>query len=107
MSGGDLGVSEFPEGASTFIWMAQWKVEKELCTRVYHTNFHCNSHWTTLSSQLKSGLKPCASIPNADQFGNIWLDILQDEWSFTMIAELFYCPFRVYIRRSGFSSFHI
>ncbi|KAG2729932.1 hypothetical protein I3843_01G266400 [Carya illinoinensis] len=81
MSGGDLGVSAFPEGESIFTWIGTIEGGKE-------TMYEGLSYKLSLRFPLDYPFKPpqvkfetMCFHPNVDQFGNICLDILQDKWS--------------------------
>ncbi|CAL1374312.1 unnamed protein product [Linum trigynum] len=81
MSGGDLGVSAFPEGESIFTWVGTIEGGKE-------TAYEGLSYKLSLRFPLEYPFKPpqvkfetMCFHPNVDQFGNICLDILQDKWS--------------------------
>lgn len=81
MSGGDLGVSAFPEGESIFTWIGTIEGGKE-------TMYEGLSYKVSLRFPLDYPFKPpqvkfetMCFHPNVDQFGNICLDILQDKWS--------------------------
>lgn len=77
MSGGDLGVSAFPEGESIFTWIGTIEGGKE-------TMYEGLSYKLSLRFPLNYPFKPpqvkfetMCFHPNIDQFGNICLDILQ------------------------------
>ncbi|KAK6933333.1 Ubiquitin-conjugating enzyme E2 [Dillenia turbinata] len=81
MSGGDLGVSAFPEGDSIFNWIGTIEGGKG-------TMYEGLSYKLLLRFPLDYPFKPpqvkfetMCFHPNVDQFGNICLDILQDKWS--------------------------
>ncbi|KAJ7975082.1 Ubiquitin-conjugating enzyme, E2 [Quillaja saponaria] len=81
MSGGDLGVSAFPEGESIFTWIGTIEGGKG-------TLYEGLSYKLSLRFPLDYPFKPpqvkfetTCFHPNVDQFGNICLDILQDKWS--------------------------
>ncbi|KAB2596031.1 ubiquitin-conjugating enzyme E2 C [Pyrus ussuriensis x Pyrus communis] len=81
MSGGDLGVSAFPEGESIFTWVGTIEGGKG-------TMYEGLSYKLSLRFPLDYPFKPpqvkfetMCFHPNVDQFGNICLDILQDKWS--------------------------
>ncbi|CAN6568597.1 unnamed protein product [Malus baccata var. baccata] len=81
MSGGDLGVSAFPEGESIFTWVGTIEGGKG-------TMYEGFSYKLSLRFPLDYPFKPpqvkfdtMCFHPNVDQFGNICLDILQDNWS--------------------------
>ncbi|KAM1162039.1 hypothetical protein PS2_001107 [Malus domestica] len=81
MSGGDLGVSAFPEGESIFTWVGTIEGGKG-------TMYEGFSYKLSLRFPLDYPFKPpqvkfetMCFHPNVDQFGNICLDILQDKWS--------------------------
>ncbi|OMO71543.1 Ubiquitin-conjugating enzyme, E2 [Corchorus capsularis] len=81
MSGGDLGVSAFPEGESIFTWIGTIEGGKG-------TMYEDLSYKLSLRFPLDYPFKPpqvkfetTCFHPNVDQFGNICLDILQDKWS--------------------------
>ncbi|GLT93206.1 hypothetical protein SLE2022_110070 [Rubroshorea leprosula] len=81
MSGGDLGVSAFPEGESIFTWIGTIEGGKG-------TLYEGLSYKLSLRFPLDYPFKPpqvkfetMCFHPNVDQFGNICLDILQDKWS--------------------------
>ncbi|XP_030473048.2 uncharacterized protein LOC115690726 [Syzygium oleosum] len=81
MSGGDLGVSAFPEGESIFAWIGTIEGAKG-------TVYEGLSYKLSLRFPLEYPFKPpqvkfetLCFHPNVDQFGNICLDILQDKWS--------------------------
>ncbi|XP_057470774.1 uncharacterized protein LOC130759630 isoform X3 [Actinidia eriantha] len=111
MSGGDLGVSAFPEGESIFAWIGTIEGGKG-------TVYEGLSYKLSLRFPLDYPFKPpqvkfetMCFHPNVDQFGNICLDILQllldkvdtilhlfcnrTSGLQRMIAELFFCPSRV------------
>ncbi|CAI0411743.1 unnamed protein product [Linum tenue] len=77
MSGGDLGVSAFPEGESIFTWVGTIEGGKG-------TAYEGLSYKLSLRFPLEYPFKPpqvkfetICFHPNVDQFGNICLDILQ------------------------------
>ncbi|CAI0442810.1 unnamed protein product [Linum tenue] len=77
MSGGDLGVSAFPEGESIFTWVGTIEGGKG-------TAYEGLSYKLSLRFPLEYPFKPpqvkfetMCFHPNVDQFGNICLDILQ------------------------------
>ncbi|XP_042505040.1 probable ubiquitin-conjugating enzyme E2 C isoform X3 [Macadamia integrifolia] len=81
MSGGDLGVSAFPEGESIFSWSGTIEGGKG-------TMYEGLSYKLSLRFPLDYPFKPpqvkfetMCFHPNVDQYGNICLDILQDKWS--------------------------
>ncbi|CAK9143229.1 unnamed protein product [Ilex paraguariensis] len=81
MSGGDLGVSAFPEGESIFTWIGTIEGGKG-------TMYEGLSYKISLRFPLDYPFKPpqvkfetMCFHPNVDQYGNICLDILQDKWS--------------------------
>ncbi|RZB88360.1 Ubiquitin-conjugating enzyme E2 19 isoform B [Glycine soja] len=81
MSGGDLGVSAFPDGESIFTWIGTIEGGKG-------TQYEGLSYKLSLRFPLDYPFKPpqvkfetMCFHPNVDQFGNICLDILQDKWS--------------------------
>ncbi|XP_027363620.1 probable ubiquitin-conjugating enzyme E2 C [Abrus precatorius] len=81
MSGGDLGVSAFPDGESIFTWIGTIEGGKG-------TLYEGLSYKLSLRFPLEYPFKPpqvkfetMCFHPNVDQFGNICLDILQDKWS--------------------------
>ncbi|XP_057427485.1 uncharacterized protein LOC130720803 [Lotus japonicus] len=81
MTGGDLGVSAFPEGESIFTWIGTIEGGKG-------TLYEGLSYKLSLRFPLDYPFKPpqvkfetMCFHPNIDQFGNICLDILQDKWS--------------------------
>ncbi|XP_030930252.1 uncharacterized protein LOC126697288 isoform X4 [Quercus robur] len=81
MSGGDLGVSAFPEGESIFTWIGTIEGGKG-------TMYEGLSYKLSLRFPMDYPFKPpqikfetMCFHPNVDQFGNICLDILQDKWS--------------------------
>ncbi|GAY49571.1 hypothetical protein CUMW_120150 [Citrus unshiu] len=81
MSGGDLGVSAFPEGESIFTWIGTIEGGKG-------TMYEGLSYKLSLRFPLDYPFKPpqvkfetMCFHPNVDQYGNICLDILQDKWS--------------------------
>ncbi|XP_028782095.1 probable ubiquitin-conjugating enzyme E2 C [Neltuma alba] len=81
MSGGDLGVSAFPDGESIFTWIGTIEGGKG-------TIYEGLSYKLSLRFPLDYPFKPpqvkfetMCFHPNVDQFGNICLDILQDKWS--------------------------
>ncbi|KAL3530591.1 hypothetical protein ACH5RR_009913 [Cinchona calisaya] len=81
MSGGDLGVSAFPEGESIFTWIGTIEGGKG-------TVYEGLSYKLSLRFPLDYPFKPpqvkfetMCFHPNVDQYGNICLDILQDKWS--------------------------
>ena len=77
MSGGDLGVSAFPEGESIFTWIGTIEGGKG-------TMYEGLSYKLSLRFPVDYPFKPpvvkfetMCFHPNVDQFGNICLDILQ------------------------------
>ncbi|KAL6126488.1 hypothetical protein ACLB2K_074537 [Fragaria x ananassa] len=81
MSGGELGVSAFPEGESIFTWIGTIEGGKG-------TLYEGLSYKLSLRFPMDYPFKPplvkfetMCFHPNVDQFGNICLDILQDKWS--------------------------
>lgn len=81
MSGGDLGVSAFPEGESIFTWIGtieggQGTVYEGLS---YKLSLRFPLDYPFKAPQVR--FETMCFHPNVDQFGNICLDILQDKWS--------------------------
>lgn len=81
MSGGDLGVSAFPDGESIFTWIGTIEGGKG-------TTYEGLSYKLSLHFPMEYPFKPplvkfetMCFHPNVDQYGNICLDILQDKWS--------------------------
>ncbi|KAK4440758.1 Ubiquitin-conjugating enzyme E2 20 [Sesamum alatum] len=81
MTGGDLGVSAFPEGESIFTWIGTIEGGRG-------TMYEGLSYKLSLRFPLDYPFKPpqvkfetMCFHPNVDQYGNICLDILQDKWS--------------------------
>ncbi|CAI9776441.1 unnamed protein product [Fraxinus pennsylvanica] len=81
MSGGNLGVSAFPEGESIFTWIGTIEGGKG-------TMYEGLSYKLSLRFPLDYPFKPpqvkfetMCFHPNVDNCGNICLDILQDKWS--------------------------
>ncbi|XP_041995056.1 probable ubiquitin-conjugating enzyme E2 C isoform X1 [Salvia splendens] len=81
MTGGDLGVSAFPDGDSIFAWTGTIEGGKG-------TMYDGLSYKLSLRFPVDYPFKPpqvkfetTCFHPNVDQFGNICLDILQDKWS--------------------------
>ena len=77
MSGGELGVSAFPEGESIFTWIGTIEGGKG-------TMYEGLSYKLSLRFPMDYPFKPplvkfetTCFHPNVDQFGNICLDILQ------------------------------
>ncbi|XWS66146.1 hypothetical protein CRYUN_Cryun05aG0174800 [Craigia yunnanensis] len=81
MSGGDLGVSAFPEGESIFTWIGT--IEGGMGTMYeglsYKLSLHFPLDYPFKPPQVK--FETMCFHPNIDQFGNICLDILQDKRS--------------------------
>lgn len=81
MSGGDLGVSAFPEGESMFRWIGT--IEGGRGTMYEDLSYKLSLHFP-LDYPFKPPQVKFQTIcfhPNVDQYGNICLDILQDKWS--------------------------
>ncbi|CAM8886943.1 unnamed protein product [Rhodiola kirilowii] len=81
MSGGDLGVSAFPQEESIFNWIGTIEGGKG-------TVYEGLSYKLSLRFPVDYPFKPpvvkfetSCFHPNVDQFGNICLDILQDKWT--------------------------
>ncbi|KAF5207612.1 Ubiquitin-conjugating enzyme e2 [Thalictrum thalictroides] len=81
MSGGDLGVSAFPESENIFSWVGTIEGGRG-------TPYEGLSYKLSLRFPLDYPFKPpqvkfetMCFHPNVDQYGNICLDILQDKWS--------------------------
>uniref|UniRef100_A0A7N0V3T9 E2 ubiquitin-conjugating enzyme n=1 Tax=Kalanchoe fedtschenkoi TaxID=63787 RepID=A0A7N0V3T9_KALFE len=81
MSGGDLGVSAFPQGESIFYWIGTIEGGKG-------TVYENLSYKLSLQFSVDYPFKPpfvkfetACFHPNVDQFGNICIDILQDKWT--------------------------
>ncbi|XP_022747482.1 probable ubiquitin-conjugating enzyme E2 C [Durio zibethinus] len=81
MSGGDLGVSAFPEGESIFTWIGTIEGGKGTMYEglSYKLSLHFPLDYPFKPPQVK--FETMCFHPNIDQFGNICLDILQDKWS--------------------------
>lgn len=83
MSGGDLGVSAFPDGESIFTWIGTIEGGKG-------TTYEGLSYKLSLHFPMEYPFKPplvkfetMCFHPNVDQYGNICLDILQVSVKFT------------------------
>ncbi|XP_059666095.1 uncharacterized protein LOC132311941 [Cornus florida] len=81
MSGGDLGISAFPEGDSIFTWIGTIEGGKGTMYEglSYKLSLHFPLEYPFKPPQVK--FETMCFHPNIDQFGNICLDILQDKWS--------------------------
>ncbi|KAL9419019.1 hypothetical protein AB3S75_036886 [Citrus x aurantiifolia] len=81
MSGGDLGVSAFPEGESIFTWIGTIEGGKGTMYEglSYKLSLHFPLDYPFKPPQVK--FETMCFHPNVDQYGNICLDILQDKWS--------------------------
>lgn len=89
MSGGELGVSAFPEGESIFTWIGTIEGGKG-------TMYEGLSYKLSLRFPMDYPFKPplvkfetTCFHPNVDQFGNICLDILQVSISFVKLILVF------------------
>ncbi|KAG6601156.1 Ubiquitin-conjugating enzyme E2 19 [Cucurbita argyrosperma subsp. argyrosperma] len=81
MSGGDLGVSAFPEGEGIFTWRGT--IEGGKGTAYEGLSYKLSLHFP-MDYPFKPPLVKFETLcfhPNVDQYGNICLDILQDKWS--------------------------
>ncbi|AES62194.1 putative aminoacyltransferase, E1 ubiquitin-activating enzyme [Medicago truncatula] len=81
MSGGDLGVSAFPDGENIFTWIGTIEGGKGTPYEglSYKLSLHFPPNYPFKPPQVK--FETTCFHPNVDQFGNICLDILQDKWS--------------------------
>ncbi|XP_052187948.1 uncharacterized protein LOC127798429 isoform X2 [Diospyros lotus] len=81
MSGGELGVSAFPEGDSIFTWIGTIEGGKGTMYEglSYKLSLHFSLDYPFKPPQVK--FETMCFHPNVDQYGNICLDILQDKWS--------------------------
>ena len=77
MSGGDLGVSAFPDGESIFTWIGTIEGGKGTMYEglSYKLSLHFPLDYPFKPPQVK--FETMCFHPNVDQFGNICLDILQ------------------------------
>ena len=89
MSGGELGVSAFPEGESIFTWIGTIEGGKG-------TLYEGLSYKLSLRFPMDYPFKPplvkfetMCFHPNVDQFGNICLDILQVSVFFGKLIPVF------------------
>lgn len=89
MSGGELGVSAFPEGESIFTWIGTIEGGKG-------TLYEGLSYKLSLRFPMDYPFKPplvkfetMCFHPNVDQFGNICLDILQVSVFFVKLIPVF------------------
>lgn len=89
MSGGELGVSAFPEGESIFTWIGTIEGGKG-------TMYEGLSYKLSLRFPMDYPFKPplvkfetTCFHPNVDQFGNICLDILQVSIFFVKLIPVF------------------
>lgn len=90
MSGGDLGVSAFPDGESIFTWIGTIQGGKG-------TTYEGLSYKLSLHFPMEYPFKPplvkfetMCFHPNVDQYGNICLDILQVSVNYTVVFLLLY-----------------
>lgn len=84
MSGGDLGVSAFPEGESIFSWIGT--IEGGKGTAYEGLSYKLSLHFP-MDYPFKPPLVKFETMcfhPNVDQYGNICLDILQVSVKFHM-----------------------
>ncbi|XP_022850976.1 probable ubiquitin-conjugating enzyme E2 C [Olea europaea var. sylvestris] len=81
MTGGDLGVSAFPEGESIFTWIGTIEGGKGTIYEglSYKLSLHFPLDYPFKPPQVK--FQTMCFHPNVDHHGNICLDILQDKWS--------------------------
>ncbi|KAJ8765859.1 hypothetical protein K2173_020375 [Erythroxylum novogranatense] len=81
MCGRDLGVSAFPEGESIFTWVGTIQGGKGTMYEglSYKLSLRFPVDYPFKAPQVK--FETLCFHPNVDQFGNICLDILQDNWS--------------------------
>lgn len=96
MSGGDLGVSAFPEGESIFTWIGTIEGGKG-------TMYEGLSYKLSLRFPLDYPFKPpqvkfetMCFHPNVDQYGNICLDILQVSNIIYIIRETSFWILKMY-----------
>lgn len=77
MSGGDLGVSAFPDGENIFTWIGTIEGGKGTPYEglSYKLSLHFPPNYPFKPPQVK--FETTCFHPNVDQFGNICLDILQ------------------------------
>ncbi len=87
MSGGDLGVSAFPEGECIFTWIGTIEGGKGTVYEglSYKLSLHFPLDYPFKPPQVK--FETNCFHPNVDQYGNICLDILQV--SINMIVVFF------------------
>ncbi|OVA18107.1 Ubiquitin-conjugating enzyme [Macleaya cordata] len=81
MSGGDLGVSAFPENENIFSWIGTIEGGKGTPYEglSYKLSLRFPLDYPFKAPQVK--FETMCFHPNVDQYGNICLDILQDKWS--------------------------
>lgn len=94
MSGGDLGVSAFPEGESIFTWIGTIEGGKG-------TAYEGLSYKLSLNFPMDYPFKPplvkfetLCFHPNVDQYGNICLDILQVSVNYAGVCFCLYVYFK-------------
>lgn len=82
MTGGDLGVSAFPEGESIFTWIGTIEGGKGTMYEglSYKLSLHFPLDYPFKPPQVK--FQTMCFHPNVDHHGNICLDILQVKLSF-------------------------
>ncbi|XP_039071976.1 LOW QUALITY PROTEIN: probable ubiquitin-conjugating enzyme E2 C [Hibiscus syriacus] len=91
MCGGDLGVSAFPQGESIFTWIGTIEGGKGTMYEglSYKVSLHFMSDYPFKPPQVK--FETICFHPNVDQFGNICLDILQDQFHFDKWSSAYDC----------------
>lgn len=81
MTSGDQGVSAFPESSNLFVWLGT--IEGSKGTVYEGLKFKLKLKFPTdypYKAPVVTFDTPCFH-PNVDQFGNICLDILKEQWS--------------------------
>lgn len=94
MSGGDLGVSAFPESESIFTWIGTINGGKGTMYEglSYKLSLHFPLDYPFKPPQVK--FETMCFHPNIDQFGNICLDILQVAINLADYFELIFATMR-------------
>lgn len=96
MSGGDLGVSAFPEGESIFTWIGT--IEGGKGTAYEGLSYKLSLHFP-MDYPFKPPLVKFETMcfhPNVDQYGNICLDILQVSIKSAGVFLLLCCGWLLY-----------
>ncbi|XP_019166499.1 PREDICTED: probable ubiquitin-conjugating enzyme E2 C isoform X2 [Ipomoea nil] len=88
MTGGDLDVSAFPEGESIFTWIGTIEGGKGTMYEglLYKLSLHFPLDYPFKPPQVK--FETMCFHPNVDQYGNICLDILQNQTLKALLTAL-------------------